>query len=75
MTRVLLEQLPHEEVDLVRWKRAQIKLKGRVVPPKETRDYDNSMKDLRPAIETLAIVDDGRRRKETYKEQFIPVTM
>lgn len=57
-----------EEVDLVRWKHVQIKLEGRVVPSKETRNYDNSIKDLRSAIETLAIIDDNRRWKETYKE-------
>jgi len=37
-------------------------------PFKETRDYDNSIKDLRPVVETLAVVSDHRRRrKETYK--------
>lgn len=53
--------MPHEEADLVRRKRAQIKLKERIVPLEKTRDYDNSIKDLRPFVETLAVVDDGRQ--------------
>lgn len=77
MTRVL-EQLPHDEkraTSFVETCANKIEGKKSRSPPEGTRDYDNSIKDLRPAVETttLAVVDAEER--DLKRSLFIPVTM
>lgn len=52
-----------------------MRLEGRKGPPKETRDYDNSIEDLRRAVAPGSLVVEPRGRTTLKDSLLIPVTM